>query len=207
VGAGIDESLRKTTMTSRIFQSMAAVICLSTMLKPAQSEGRFARNPTEVGGEMKLRMALFVLAAGLTGVMALPAQSQCSNSSNCQIIVSGTGLPASPAQCTPWGLWVWSQPANNNYGNDGQGDMYFYQLDHGQASVEASDVVFNLSDKSITETVTGAFNPDGKQVSCVLAAHQTSPGKGILDSMSCTVGKVSCAVSDVPITFDLSSAN
>jgi hypothetical protein len=156
---------------------------------------------------MKLRITPFVLAAGLIGLMALPAQSQCSKGSNCQIIVSGTGLPASPAQCTPWGLWVWSQPANNNYGNDGRGDMYFYQLDHGQASVEASDVAYDFNNKSITETVTGAFSPDGKQVNCALAAHQTSPGKGILDSISCTVGAVSCAASDIPITFDISSAN
>lgn len=156
---------------------------------------------------MKTGIALFVLAAGLTSVTVLPAQTPCRNSSNCQIILSGTGLPASPDQCTPWGLWVWSQPANNNYGNDGQGDMYFYQLDHGQASVEASDVVLNLNEKSITETVTGAFNPDGKQVSYQLAAHQTSPGKGILDSMSCSVGAVSCAAGDIPITFDISGAN
>lgn len=155
---------------------------------------------------MKSRIALFVVAAGLAGAMALPAQSQCAKGSNCQVIVSGTGLPASPSQCTPWGLWVWSQPANNNYGNDGQGDMYFYQLDHGQASVEASNVVLDLSNKSITETVTGAFSPDGKQVSCEIAAHQTSPGKGILDSMSCSVGTVSCATSDIPITFDMSNA-
>jgi hypothetical protein len=43
-------------------------------------------------------------------------------------------------------------------------------------------------------------------VSCTLAAHQTSPGKGILDSMSCTVGNDSCSATDIPITVDISNA-
>ena len=155
---------------------------------------------------MNHRIVLFVLAAGLTCVKTLPAQSPCSNGSNCQVIVSATGLSASPGECTPWGLWVWSQPANNNYGNDGHGDMYFYNLDHGEAPVEASNVTINLRNSSISETLTGTFSPDGKPVMCVLTAHQTSPGKGILDSASCSVGEVSCTASDLPITMDMSDA-
>jgi|SRR5579875_2086288 len=156
---------------------------------------------------MKCRALLFVLAASLTLVRALPAQTLCSNNSDCQIIVSGTGLPASPDGCTPWGLWVWSQPANNNYGNDGHGEVYFYALHHGDASVEASNVAFDLKTKSIVETLTGVYTLDGTQVSCALSAHETSPGKGILDNISCKVGTNSCTASDIPITVNISVAN
>jgi hypothetical protein len=132
------------------------------------------------------------------------ANAQCKSGSNCQIILSGTGLPATPnPPCNPWGLWVWSQPSNNSYGNDGEGSMYFYAIHKAEAHVQASSVA--LSGSAVSETVSGAF-PDGTAVSCTLAAHQTSPGKGILDSMSCTVGNNSCSVTDVPITVDISDA-
>jgi hypothetical protein len=100
-------------------------------------------------------------------------------------------------------MWVWSQPSNNNYGNDGNGSMYFYAIHKAEAHVQASHVV--LSGSSISEDVSGSY-PDGMQVSCTLAAHQTSPGKGILDSMSCTVGTDSCSATDIPITVDISDA-
>jgi hypothetical protein len=132
------------------------------------------------------------------------AHAQCSSNSNCQIILSGTALPAAPSQCTPWGLWVWSQPNNNNaYGNDGDGSIYFYRIHKAEAHVEASAVT--LSSNSVSETVSGAY-PDGTAVSCTLTAHQTSPGKGILDSMSCTVGGNACSATDIPITVDISNA-
>jgi hypothetical protein len=142
----------------------------------------------------------------LTFCAVAPANAQCSgNNSNCQIILSGTALPASPnPPCTPWGLWVWSQPANNNYGNDGHGAMYFYAIEKGEAIVEASNVVLNGN--YVTESVSGSFKPSGVPISCTLSAHQTSPGKGILDSMSCTVGTNSCTASDIPITVDMSNA-
>ncbi len=134
-----------------------------------------------------------------------PAQAQCTGNSNCQIILSGTALPASTAQCTPWGLWVWSEPNSNNaYGNDGNGSIYFYRVHSAEAHVEASNVT--LSGNSVTETVSGAY-PDGTAVNCTFAAHLTSPGKGILDSMSCTVGGTACSVAVVPITMDISNAN
>jgi hypothetical protein len=134
-----------------------------------------------------------------------PAHAQCSgNNSDCQIILSGTALPASPnPPCTPWGLWVWSQPSNNNYGNDGHGAMYFYAIEKGEAVVEASNVVLNGN--SVSESVSGSFKPSGLPISCTLSAHQTSPGKGILDSMACTVGNDSCTASDIPITVDMSN--
>ena len=132
------------------------------------------------------------------------AYAQCKSGSNCQIILSGTALPATPnPPCTPWGLWVWSQPSNNSYGNDGDGSLYFYAIHKAEAHVEARNVT--LSGSSISETVSGAY-PDGTAVSCTLAAHQTSPGKGILDSMSCTVGTNSCSATDIPITVDISDA-
>jgi hypothetical protein len=133
-----------------------------------------------------------------------PAHAQCTKGSNCQIILSGTGLPGTPnPPCNPWGMWVWSQPSNNNYGNDGNGSMYFYAIHKAEAHVQASNVT--LSGSSVSETVSGAY-PDGTGVSCTLAAHQTSPGKGILDSMSCTVGNDSCSATDIPITVDISNA-
>jgi hypothetical protein len=153
---------------------------------------------------MRTRMTLPItlLCLFVTLCAIAPASAQCSRGSNCQIIVSGTALPATTSQCTPWGLWVWSQPANNSYGNDGNGSMYFYAVHKAEAHVEASDVT--LSGNSISESVSGAY-PDGTAVSCTLAAHQTSPGKGILDSMSCTVGTTSCAANDIPITVDISN--
>ncbi len=132
----------------------------------------------------------------------VPAMGQCSSNSNCQIIVSGTALPASTQQCTPWGLWVWSQPANNSYGNDGDGSIYFYRIHAAEAHVGASNVT--LSGNALSETISGAY-PDGTAVNCTLSAHQTSPGKGILDSMSCTVGTASCSAADIPITVDISN--
>jgi hypothetical protein len=135
---------------------------------------------------------------------ASSAHAQCS-SSNCQIILSGTALPATGSQCTPWGLWVWSEPNTNNaYGNDGDGSIYFYGIHKAEAHVEASDVI--LTGSSVSETLSGAY-PDGTAVSCTLAAHQTSPGKGVLDSMSCTVGTKSCTapVGGIPITVDISN--
>jgi hypothetical protein len=30
-----------------------------------------------------------------------PANAQCSGNSDCQVILSGTGLPATSSQCTP----------------------------------------------------------------------------------------------------------
>ena len=54
---------------------------------------------------------------------AFPMNAPCSGNGDCQIIVSGTALPATPnPPCTPWGLWVWSQNAPNGYGNDGRGE-------------------------------------------------------------------------------------
>src|SRR5579872_4988436 len=97
---------------------------------------------------MLLAAVLCVLVIGVDS----SAQAQCSgNSSNCQIIVSGTGLPGTPnPPCNPWGLWVWSQPSNNNYGNDGNGSMYFYAIHKAEAHVNASNVV--LSGSYITES-------------------------------------------------------
>jgi len=157
-------------------------------------------------------MDMFRRTEGITTLLWLlvllwavsPAQGQCNGNSNCQIILSGTALPGAPnPPCDPWGMWVWSQPSNNNYGNDGNGSMYFYAIHKAEAHVQASNVT--LSGSYVSETVSGAY-PDGTAVSCTLAAHQTSPGKGILDSMSCTVGTNSCSATDIPITVDISNA-
>jgi len=80
--------------------------------------------------------------------------------------------------------------------------MYFYAIHKAEAHIEASDVI--LSGNSVSESASGAF-PDGTAVSCTLTAHQTSPGKGILDTMSCSVGN-DCTATDIPITVDISNA-
>ncbi|HEV2388086.1 MAG TPA: hypothetical protein VGS20_12615 [Candidatus Acidoferrales bacterium] len=139
---------------------------------------------------------------------ASPEHAQ-SNNSNSQIILSGTALPASPTHpCTPWGMWLWSQPPTNDAygGNNGNGDgsMYFYAIHKAEAHADVSDVV--LSGDSVSESASGTY-PDGTSVSCTLKAHQTSPGKGILDSMRCTVtppGQV-CTATDIGITVDISN--
>ena len=144
-----------------------------------------------------------------------PAHAQCGSNSNCQIILSGTGLPATPnPPCTPWGFWLWSQPSNNNaYGNDGDGSIYFYAIAPAEAHADVSNVTLSRNSAGqsvVSESASGTF-PNGTSVSCTLiTAHQTSPGKGILDKMDCTLvsnsGTNSCTVSDIPITVDISNA-
>jgi len=152
----------------------------------------------------RTRLLPMVLCVFATSCITTAAHAQCSKGSNCQIILSGTALPGTPnPPCTPWGMWVWSQPSNNDYGNDGNGSLYFYAIHKAEAHVQASKVV--LSGSSVSEDVSGSY-PDGTAVSCSLTAHQTSPGKGILDSMSCTVGSDSCSATDIPITVDISNA-
>jgi hypothetical protein len=143
-------------------------------------------------------------------VTLFPASPEhAQTSSNTQIILSGTGLPASPAHpCTPWGMWLWSQPGTNNaYGGttgNGDGSIYFYGIHPAEAHADVSDVV--LSGNSVSESASGTY-ADGTSVSCTFKAHQTSPGKGILDSMSCTVTPPDqvCTATDIPITVDISN--
>src|SRR6201981_426274 len=103
---------------------------------------------------------LAVLCLVLTLCAASPAHAQCSGNSNCQIILSGTGLSATPADpCKPWGMWLWSQPNNNNaYGNEGNGSIYFYGIARAEAHADVSDVT--LSGDSVSESASGTF-PDG----------------------------------------------
>lgn len=155
------------------------------------------------------RRTIFVGAVFFLLVTLLSASPQHAQpNSNAQIILSGTALPATPAHpCTPWGMWLWSQPGTNDaYGGatgNGNGSMYFYAIHKAEAHMDVSDVV--LSGDSVTESASGAY-PDGTTISCTLAAHQTSPGKGVLNSMSCTVGSQVCSVTEpIPITVDISN--
>ncbi len=154
--------------------------------------------------------ALLCLLAMFLAVSPEHAQSN----SNAQIILSGTGLPANPTPpCTPWGMWLWSQPATNNpYGGtsgNGDGSMYFYAIAPAEAHVDVSNVT--LTGSSVSESASGTF-PNGTTVNCsTISAHQTSPGKGILDNITCTLappGKptVTCTATDIPITVDISNA-
>ena len=152
----------------------------------------------------RTRLLSVLLCAFVMLCTTTAANAQCRKGGDCQIILSGTALPGTPnPPCNPWGMWVWSTPANNGYGPDGNGSMYFYAIHKAEAHVQASNVV--LSGNSVSEDISGAY-PDGTAVSCTVAAHQTSPGKGILDSMSCTVGNDSCSATDIPITVDISDA-
>ena len=90
------------------------------------------------------RLSLFgVLVTACT----LAIVSAATASSNNQIVLSATGINTSVG---PGGFWIWSQPGGNKYGNDGQGNMYFYAL-HIQKPVEASNVVLNGA--TVTEQV------------------------------------------------------
>jgi hypothetical protein len=110
----------------------------------------------------------------------------------------------------PWGLWLWSQPNNNNaYGNEGDGSIYFYAIAPAEAHADVGKVI--LSGNSLSESASGTF-PNGTTVSCTFTAHQTSPGKGILDTMECTLVttsgvSTSCQASTggIPITMDISN--
>jgi len=168
---------------------------------------------------MKSRLG-FALALCLSLMLwaALPAHAQCSSNSNCQIILSGTGLSATGNQCTPWGMWLWSQTANNNYGNDGNGSMYFYAIAPAEAHTDVSNVSLsvNAAGQSVVSETASATFPNGTSLSCSpIVAHQTSPGKGILDQMACTLvtpppssETFTCGVpvGGIPITVEISNA-
>ena len=148
-----------------------------------------------------------------------PAHAQCSNNnSNCQIILSGTGLTGNtaPPKCQPWGFWLWSQPANNAYGNDGDGSIYFYNIAPAEAHVDVGNVSLSLNSLGqsvVTESASATF-PNGTTLSCTLIqAHQIRPGKGILDQMACKLvtpapssTTFNCTASGIPITMDISNA-
>jgi hypothetical protein len=158
-----------------------------------------------------------VVATILLTLAAAPAHDGCPSNSNCQIILSGTALPATPnPPCKPWGMWLWSQPASNNaYGPDGNGSMYFYAVAPAEAHVDVSNISLSTNGAGqsvVSESASGTF-PNGTTLNCpVIQAHQTSPGKGILDQMQCTLvppppaSSVTCTTSDIPITVDISSA-
>lgn len=164
-----------------------------------------------------LPLGLGILLATALLALAAPPQNVCSSNSNCQIIVSGTGLPATPKPpCTPWGMWLWSQPASNNaYGPDGNGSMYFYAIAPAEAHAEVTNISLSTNGAGqsvVSESASGTF-PNGTTLSCpVIQAHETTPGHGILDQMQCTLvppppaSSVSCSASDIPITVDMSSA-
>jgi len=174
--------------------------------------------------ERRIKMKKFLLlglgilvATALLTLAAAPPQAVCSTNSNCQIILSGTGLPATPTHpCTPWGMWLWSQPASNNaYGPDGDGSMYFYAIAPAEAHTEVSNISLSTNGAGqsvVSESASGTFH-NGTTLSCpLIQAHETSPGHGILDRMQCTLvppppaSSVSCSASDIPITVDISSA-
>jgi hypothetical protein len=157
-----------------------------------------------------------VLCAFVMLWMVSPAHAQCTKGSDCQVILSGTGLPATGTNCTPWGMWLWSQTANNGYGNDGNGSMYFYLLAPAEAHVDVGSITLttNAAGQSVvSETASGTF-PNGTSLSCsAIVAHQTSPGKGVLDTLDCTIvstsGTTTCTITpqnSVPITVNISNA-
>jgi hypothetical protein len=152
------------------------------------------------------------------------ARAECKSGSNCQIILSVTGLTASCVTTAPLkdkhaGFWLWSQPpsADNTYGGGGQGSMYFYGFAFSTVPVEVSNV--SLSGNSVSENASGTSNA-GETISCVsgcgaggafgIAAHETSPGKGVLDCLSCTVSTSSnsgtCTASNVAIDVNISNS-
>ena len=111
----------------------------------------------------KLRLATVVSAV----VAALVLAAGVGASSNNQIVLSGIG----PSTVGVSGFWLWSQPGGNAYGNDGAGNMYFYEIGV-QKPVEISDIV--LSNNTVSEHVTSKI---GNSIDCWFSATETSkPG-------------------------------
>ena len=111
----------------------------------------------------KLRLAAVIAAV----VAALILASGVGASSNNQIVLSGIG----PSTVGFSGFWLWSQPGGNAYGNDGAGDMYFYDIGV-QKPVEISDIT--VSGNTVTEHVTSKI---GTSIDCRFSATETSkPG-------------------------------
>jgi hypothetical protein len=164
-------------------------MCIMATVFGAEKEINFKK-------EVLLMKSKLIFASAFLCVFAMfwtvpAANAQCTSGSNCQIVLSGTGLPTDCAKSGVSGFWLWAQPssANNAYGEDGQGNMYFYGL--AQAPVEISNVV--LSGSTVSETASGTTH-SGVSMSCNLTAHETSAGHGILDSANCTVNGNSCSI-------------
>ncbi len=151
----------------------------------------------------RLHIASVLLIATAVISMVPSAHAQCTSGSNCQIVLSGTGLPTDCAKSNASGFWLWGQPASasNAYGEDGQGNMYFYGV--AQAPVSVSNIV--LSGNSVSETASGTTK-SGVSMTCNLTAHQTSSGHGILDSANCVVaGKVCTIATPAAITVEITN--
>jgi hypothetical protein len=115
----------------------------------------FVRKLQMMGAVVPAVVAALILAAG------------AGANSNNQIVLSGIG----PSTVGFSGFWLWSQPGGNAYGNDGTGDVYFYEIGV-QAPVEISDIV--LSGNTVTEHVTSKI---GSSIDCWFTGTETSkPG-------------------------------
>jgi hypothetical protein len=124
-------------------------------------------------------MATLAAAAALVlGGFAVSA----SASSSTQVAISVTGAPASGTTATPSGMWLWSQPTGNNYGNQGQGSLYFYGISAVTETVDISHV--SVTGPSVSETLTGVNGPFSGLL-CSVSATESSPGSGLME-FSCT---------------------
>lgn len=146
---------------------------------------------------MHFRKTVSVIAVVLACVGGL-ALTAGANSNN-QIVLSATGITTSVG---PGGFWLWSQPGGNSYGNDGQGNAYFYALGI-QKPVEVTKTV--LSGATVTEHVA---SKDGSIV-CDFSATETSRpssprGANGVVSFTCSA-PAGASVTNVPATVRISS--
>lgn len=145
------------------------------------------------------RPSRWLLALVVASALMLSAVGTASANSSTQVILSGTGISTSGG---PAGYWIWSQPGNNNYGNDGAGSIYFYALLKAEHPVEVSNVV--VSGNSVSETVT---SKDGLITCPTFTGTETSPGHGTV-SFTCTVttanGPVTVVADSVPSQVNIS---
>lgn len=113
---------------------------------------------------------LLMLGALVTAIAAVLMPVRAIASSDQQIILSGTG----PSSVGRSGFWLWSQTGlNNQYGNGGQGNMYFYDVGaHGlQQPVDVTDGSVVVNGNVVTEHEESA---DGR-INCDFTATETSP--------------------------------
>lgn len=149
---------------------------------------------------LRLRISRWLVAVLAATALTASAIGAASASSNTQVILSATGINTTSG---PAGFWIWSQPDNNNYGNDGNGSIYFYALLPASHHVEVSNVVVN--GETVSEVVTST---DGLITCPSVTGTETAPGQGTV-SFTCDVTTSSGAIvtvtgTDVPAHVNIS---
>lgn len=148
------------------------------------------------------RVPLLLGTVLASSAVTLATATAAGASSNTQVILSATGISTSAG---PGGFWIWSTPAQNGYGPDGAGSIYFYALLKAEHPVEVDNIV--VSGNTVSETV----NSKDGLINCPsFTGTETSPGHGTV-SFTCDVttptGTVVATATNVPAQVNISSAH